>query len=138
MRRVLVLVTCTLMAIVCGASAQSSPDLLQKAAPPFVRKDLSGHRIDLEQFRGKVVLLNFWATWCVPCQVELPRFQAWQKKYGAQGLQVLTISMDDGGAQVRRTVRTLHLDVPVIMGDAQLGEAYGGVLGLPVTFLIDR
>jgi peroxiredoxin len=138
MRRFLLLLTCTLMAIVCEAPAQSSPDLLQKTAPPFVRKDLSGHRIDLKQLRGKVVLLNFWATWCAPCQVELPRFQAWQTKYGAQGLQVLTISMDDEKAQVRRTVRRLHLDVPVMMGDAKLGEAYGGVLGLPVTFLIGR
>jgi thiol-disulfide isomerase/thioredoxin len=85
-----------------------------------------------------VVLLNFWATWCASCQVELPRFNAWQKNYGADGLQVLTISMDDGDAPVRRTVRRLRLDVPVIMGDARLGEAYGGVLGLPVTFLIGR
>jgi peroxiredoxin len=126
------------MAIICEVSAQSSPDLLQKTAPPFVRNDLTGHRIDLKQLRGKVVLLNFWATWCAPCQVELPRFQAWQKKYGAQGLKVLTISMDDEDAQVRRTARRLHLDVPVMMGDAKLGEAYGGVLGLPVTFLIGR
>jgi cytochrome c biogenesis protein CcmG, thiol:disulfide interchange protein DsbE len=70
--------------------------------------------------------------------VELPRFEAWQKQYGPEGLQVLTISMDDGDAPVRRTVRRLHLDVPVMMGDAKLGEAYGGVLGLPITFLIGR
>ena len=116
----------------------SAPDLLLKPAPQFSRRDLSGHEVDLKSYRGKVVLLNFWATWCAPCQVELPKFADWQQKYGAQGLQVLAISMDDKAAQPRRTVRRLHLDFPVFMGDARLGETYGGVLGLPVTFLIDR
>lgn len=123
---------------VSAGPAQSPPDLMHKIAPSFSRSDLNGHQVDLKRYRGKVVLLNFWATWCAPCQVELPRFEAWQKKYGAEGLQVLTISMDDGDAQVRKTVRRLHLDFPVVMGDAKLGEAYGGVLGLPVTYLIGR
>jgi cytochrome c biogenesis protein CcmG, thiol:disulfide interchange protein DsbE len=137
-RRFLILLACGFVAILCGESAQPSPDLMHKAAPQFVRTDLSGQKIDLKSYRGKVVLLNFWATWCAPCQVELPRFDAWQKTFGAEGLQVLAISMDDGDAPVRRTVRRLHLDVPVVMGDAKLGEAYGGVLGLPITFLIGR
>ena len=116
----------------------TSPGILHRAAPEFVRADLAGRSIDLKSYRGKVVLLNFWATWCAPCQIELPKFDAWQKKYGAQGLQVLAVSMDDGDAPVRRTVRRLHLEFPVVMGDAKLGDEYGGVLGLPVTFLIDR
>jgi cytochrome c biogenesis protein CcmG, thiol:disulfide interchange protein DsbE len=115
----------------------TSQGILHRAAPEFARADLAGRRIDLKSYRGKVVLLNFWATWCAPCQVELPKFDAWQKKYGAQGLQVLAVSMDDGDAPVRRTVRRLHLEIPVLMGDAKLGDEYGGVLGLPVTFLID-
>lgn len=112
--------------------------MVGKAAPEFVRKDLTGNEVDIKNFRGKVVLLNFWATWCVPCQIELPEFEKWQKKYGPSGLQIIAVSMDDNDSPVRRTVRRLHLDLPVLMGDAQLGEAYGGVLGLPVTFLIDR
>ena len=128
---------------VAGVHAEDSKpvtrqDAPRTVAPEFVRADLSGRKIDLKSYRGKIVLLNFWATWCTPCQVELPQFDAWQKKYGAQGLQVLAISMDDGDAPVRRTVRRLHLDFPVVMGDARLGDAYGGVLGLPVTFLIDK
>jgi cytochrome c biogenesis protein CcmG, thiol:disulfide interchange protein DsbE len=138
MRRFLALLTCGFMAILCVGSSQSPPALVHKTAPQFVRTDLSGHEINLKSYRGKVVLLNFWATWCAPCRVELPRFEAWQKKFGVEGLQVLTISMDDGDAPVRRTVRRLHLTFPVVMGDAKLGEAYGGVLGLPVTFLIGR
>jgi thiol-disulfide isomerase/thioredoxin len=100
--------------------------------------DLTGKKIGLKHYRGKVVLLNFWATWCAPCQLELPTFESWQKTYGAEGLQVLAVSMDDGDAPVQRTVRRLHLSYPVMMGNAKLGEKYGGVLGLPVTFLIDR
>lgn len=116
----------------------AQPDLLNRLAPEFVRTDLNGHRVDLKALRGKVVLLNFWASWCGPCQVELPRFQSWQRTYGSAGLQVLTISMDDSDAPARSIVRKLHLDVPVVMGDDRLGREYGGILGLPVTFLINR
>jgi peroxiredoxin len=117
---------------------QAQSEMVGKVAPGFVRSDLNRREIDLRKYRGKVVLLNFWAAWCAPCQVELPEFETWEKKFGADGLKVIAISMDDGDSPVRRTVRRLHLDLTVVMGDAELGEEYGGVLGLPVTFLIDR
>lgn len=124
--------------LVVQSRAQQAGGLVHKPAPEFARTDLSGKQVDLRKYRGKVVLLNFWATWCAPCQIELPKFEAWQKTYGGQGLQVIAISMDDGDSPVRRTVRRLHLTYPVALGDAKLGEEYGGVLGLPITFLIDR
>jgi cytochrome c biogenesis protein CcmG, thiol:disulfide interchange protein DsbE len=126
--------------LACGgaASGQTLADTPPRHAPEFVREDLTGQQIDLNQYRGKVVLLNFWATWCGPCRVELPKFKEWQKEYGGNGLQILAVSMDDADAPVRRAVRRMHLNFPVLMGDAQIGELYGGVLGLPVTFLIDR
>ena len=136
--RILLWITCGFVLGAGGLWAQAPRGLVNQSAPELVLKDLTGRRIDLKDYRGKVVLLNFWATWCGPCQVELPKFEAWQKKYGAQGLQVVAVSMDDGDAPVRRTVRRLHLDFPVVMGDAAIGDAYGGVLGLPVTFLINR
>lgn len=129
---------CGFLSLLSAGFAQAPPDLVHKPAPQFVQPDLNGRQIDLKSYRGKVVLLNFWATWCAPCQVELPRFEAWQKKYGAQGLQVVAVSMDDADAPVRRTVRRLRLGFPVLMGDAKIGDSYGGVLGLPITFLIDR
>lgn len=101
-------------------------------------RDLAGRTVSLRAFRGKVVLLNFWATWCAPCQIELPRFAAWQRKYGPEGLQVIGVAMDDAPGPVRARVRKLGLEFPVMMGDAAIGTRYGGVLGLPVTFLVAR
>jgi len=84
------------------------------------------------------VLLNFWATWCAPCLVEMPVFAQWQRLYGPQGFQVVGISMDDDSAPVRSLLGKLKVNYPVAMGDAALGERYGGVLGLPLTYLIDK
>jgi peroxiredoxin len=108
------------------------------AAPNFSRRGLDHRKIALSSYRGKVVLLNFWATWCEPCLAEMPTFVEWQKQYGSENFQVIGISMDDETPEVVATVSRLKLNYPVLMGDEYLGEAYGGVLGLPVTFLIDR
>lgn len=132
-----------LLAIVCSISAPAAPPTppahqLPYPAPNFSRPDLTGKTIRLAEYKGKVVLLNFWATWCGPCLVEMPKFADWQNQYRAQGLQVLGVSMDDSEAPVRKTVSKLRLDYPILMGDEKIGTAYGGVLGLPVTLLIDR
>lgn len=119
-------------------TACAAESLLNKKAPEFTRRDLNGGNLDLATFRGKVVLLNFWATWCAPCQVEMPRFVQWQRQYGPQGFQVIGISMDDDPALARKLSVKLKLNYPVAMGDEKLGELYGGVLGLPLTYLIDR
>ena len=121
-----------------SGSAFAQDPLLHKPAPSFVRNSLAGKPVDLSSYRGKVVLLNFWATWCAPCQLEMPRFAAWQKQYGPQGLQILGVSMDDEPEGVHKLVNKLRINYPVVMGDEQIGTQYGGILGLPVTFLIDR
>jgi len=106
-------------------------------APDFARTDLAGHRLRLSDYRGKVVLLNFWATWCEPCLAEIQTFSRWQRQYGADRLQVVGVSMDDDPAVVVDAVRRYQVAYPVLMGDERLGDLYGGVLGLPLSYLID-
>jgi peroxiredoxin len=123
----------SLLAIGVGNAQQS---LINRPAPPFALTDLHGARIDLAQYKGKVVLLNFWATWCAPCRVEMPQFVAWQNQY--PGLGIIGVSIDDSEAPVPPFVDRMRLNYPVVMGNAKLGDLYGGVYGVPVTFLIDR
>ena len=108
-----------------------------KLAPDFTRSDLTGKPIHLSAYRGKLVLLNFWATWCGPCLAEIPRFSAWQQKYSPHGLQVIGVSMDDEAAPVQKVYRKFQLTYPVVIGDEHLGNLYGGILGLPITYLVD-
>lgn len=109
-----------------------------RIAPEFSLPDLAGHNLNLSAYRGKVVLLDFWATWCYPCREEIPRFVELQEKYGNQGLQVIGISMDDEPEPVREFYQRYKMNYPVVMGNAKTGERYGGVLGLPIAFIIGR
>ena len=132
-----VLFAIALAFVAAGAAPRKIP-LLNKPAPPFARPSLENQRVDLAALRGRVVLLNFWATWCGPCQVEMPRFVEWQHKYKADGLSIVGVSMDDDSEPVKSFIDKRHLNYPIVMGDEKLGLAYGGVLGLPITYLIDR
>ncbi len=117
--------------------AAGSAGRLNTIAPDFMRTDLAGRPLRLDQFRGRVVLLNFWATWCGPCLEEIPVFSRWQRQYGDAGLQVIGVSMDDDEAAVKRFLAKQGVPYPILMGDAKLGESFGGVYGLPQSFLID-
>jgi cytochrome c biogenesis protein CcmG/thiol:disulfide interchange protein DsbE len=107
-------------------------------ATDFSLTDLSGHPLTLSQYRGTVVLLDFWATWCEPCRQEIPHFIDLQNKYGSQGVQIIGISMDDDPQPVRDFYQEFKMNYPVVMGTAKVAEQYGGVLGLPVAFVIGR
>jgi thiol-disulfide isomerase/thioredoxin len=110
----------------------------RRLAPDFSLTDVSRHKLTLSSYRGKVILLDFWATWCDPCREEIPRFVELQNKYRDRGLQIIGISMDDTPEPVRDFYRQFKMNYPVALGNAKIGELYGGVLGLPIAFLIDR
>lgn len=107
-------------------------------AADFTLSQLNGQELRLSSYRGKVVLLDFWATWCDPCREATPHLVELQQKYGARGLQIIGISMDDSPEPVGPFYQQFHVNYPVVMGNAKTGELYGGVLGLPIAFLLDR
>lgn len=115
-----------------------APGMVGTAAPAFSMQDVDGKPQSLADYKGKVVLLDFWATWCVPCQSEIPHFVEFQNNLAPQGFQVLGVSMDDGPDPVRKFYQQYKMNYPVVMGTTNLAESYGGILGLPVTFLIAR
>lgn len=107
-------------------------------APDFSLPQLNGQLLQLSACRGKVVLLDFWATWCTPCREEIPHLVELQNKYRDRGLEIIGVSMDDSPDPVREFYQRFQMNYPVVMGNAEIGERYGGVLGLPIAFIIDR
>jgi peroxiredoxin len=121
------------------SSTQSSSKLQGKPAPDFQLASLDGKNLKLSDYHGKAVLLNFWATWCEPCKIEMPWFVDLQKKYGPQGLQVLGIAMDDASPKdIAEFAQKMRVNYPIVVGKEEVGAKYGGVQFLPSTFYIDR
>jgi peroxiredoxin len=108
-------------------------------APDFELASLDGRKVKLSDYRGKAVLLNFWATWCSPCKVEMPWFVDLQKKYGNDGLVVLGVAMDDSdNSKIAQFASEMGVNYPVLLGTDKVSEQYGNVQFLPTTFYIDR
>jgi len=117
-------------------------------APEATFKDLDGKDVPLSQFKGKVVLVNFWATWCEPCQVEIPWLIEMQQKYSSKGFTILGVDVDDEGnnvvsaytAKERFNVngQKLAMNYPILRGNDAVADKFGGLLGYPTSFLISR
>ena len=111
----------------------------RKPAPDFALQDADGRTVRLSDYRGKVVLLNFWATWCGPCKVEIPWFVEFERKHKDKGFAVVGVSMDEDGWQiVKPFVSRLGINYRILMGTDSIAQLYGGVESLPTTFVIDR
>ncbi len=119
-------------------------DLRGKQAAIFTLTSNTGKRVSLSDLKGKAVLVNFWATWCTPCKIEMPWFEEFQKKYAAQGLEVVGINEDDDATspeiadQIKKVLANTGVDYTILMSDKKVGDAYGGLDVLPATFFIDR
>jgi thiol-disulfide isomerase/thioredoxin len=110
-----------------------------REAPDFSLESLDGKSMRLSDLRGKAVLLNFWATWCGPCKIEMPWFVELQNEYGSQGLQIVGVAMDDSSTEdIAKFAKDMGVNYPVLLGKEAVGDAYGGVPALPESFFISR
>ena len=120
------------------AQADLKPESARALAPDFTLRDATGKELTLSSLKGKVVLLNFWATWCDGCQVEIPWFVEFEKRYVDHGLVVVGVSLDsDGWKSVRPWLKEKKVNYPIVIGDDSLAKQYG-LAGMPLTVLIDR
>lgn len=132
---------------IAGVSMDAS-SIEGKPEPDVKLKDLDGKDVSLSDFKGKVVYVNFWATWCGPCQDEIPSLIAMQNKYGARGFTVVGIAMDDEGKSVVAPFvakelydvqgEKLHINYPILLGTDEAADKFGGIMGYPTSFLVSR
>lgn len=134
------------------AGADDAPfknPLADKQAPAFTLKDTSGKKVSLSDYKGKAVVVDFWATWCAPCKIEIPWLEKLRDQYASQGLEVLGISEDDldqddqkallkEKKEITDSAMKLGINYPVLFDEKKVAEPYGGVDALPTTFYVDR
>ncbi len=140
---IVVAVLVALMLYFAAHKARRNPseahNMQPSIAPDFSLESLDGGTMRLSDLRGKAVLLNFWATWCGPCKIEMPWFVDLQNQYRAQGLQIVGVAMDDASkADIKKFAQDMGVNYPILIGKEAVGDQYGGVPALPETFLIGR
>ena len=123
----------------CAAPVQVESESAGGPLPAFSLQDLEGDPFTQEDLDGKVALINFWATWCGPCKIEMPWFVDFQRQFKDRGFTVLAISLDEGGWDpVRAFADEMDFNFPVVLGGDPVSEAFGGIYVLPTTLIVDR
>lgn len=143
---ILLLIVTTAIFYSCSNASSHGPETEaskshadRKPAPDFSLKDANGTQVKLSDYRGKVVLLNFWATWCGPCKIEIPWFIDFEQQYKDKGLEVLGVAMDDEGwTAVKPYLTERKVNYRVLLGNDSVATLFGGIDSLPTTFIIDR
>jgi thiol-disulfide isomerase/thioredoxin len=122
------------------ASDEGLPNLRGKKAPALTLKTQDGRKVSLAEYKGKAVLINFWATWCVPCKLEMPWFVELHKQYASQGFEILGIDEDEAKdrSEIGKFARKIGVNYPILLGDDAVSKAYGGVEVLPTSFYVGR
>jgi len=134
MKSVHMIVAAVLIVVFALSSAMAADP-----APNFALKGLDGKTIELKKLQGKVVVVNFWATWCPPCRREIPGMVKVYEKYKSKGLEIVGIALDQGGwDDVKPYLAKNKITYPIVIGDQKLTELYGGIEAIPTTFIVDR
>ncbi len=122
-----------------GGGGNSSAAMKGKVAPGFSLVDTAGKKVSLSDYKGRPVVVNFWATWCAPCKLEMPWFEEFRGKYKDKGFEVLGIAEDDAPKdEIVKTAKRAGVSYPVLMTDTKVANLYGGVDSLPTTFYVDK
>ncbi len=135
------LILFALMLAVCGTggSVHSKSPAKTILAPAFSLRDISGKTVTLSQFKGKVVILDFWATWCPPCREEIPHLVDFYNRYKGKGVVIVGVALDDEGLRVVKPFVEKHkINYPVVIADDAVQSAYGPIQGIPTKFIIDQ
>lgn len=122
------------------ATESVAPKMRGKKAPNFTLMTLDGKKVSLSDYKGRPVLVNFWATWCAPCKIEMPWFEDFRKQYGAQGFEILGLAddVDAGKEAIGKVVQKTGVTYPILLTDGKVQDAYGGLDYLPMSFYVDR
>jgi thiol-disulfide isomerase/thioredoxin len=123
-----------------ASGGQDAPSMVGKLAPGFTLVTLEGKKVSLSDYKGRPVLVNFWATWCAPCKVEMPWFEELRSRYADQGFEILGVAddVDAGKDAITKTAQKLGVTYPILLSDGKVGDLYGGLDYLPMSFYVNK